>query len=111
MCQNAHLLHRVAAILLHEPFANLSNPGCPSAGRLLLEAKSCLGVLYLIMSTTTDMALMLYPIISGESSQNALIIVWLYHPARTLLLFYHRALEVQDYATAKTLLTEIEVFQ
>jgi len=101
----------VAAILLHEPFADLSNPGCPSAGRVLLEAKSCLGVLYLVMSTTTDMALMLYPIISGGSHPAILITVWFYHPARTLLLFYHRALEVQDHATAQTLLTEIEVFQ
>jgi len=57
------------------------------------------------------MALMLYPIISGKPSYTKLTTVWLYHPARTLLLFYHRALEVQDQSTAKTLLTEIEVFQ
>lgn len=59
-------MHRIAAILLHEPFADLSNPNCPSAGRILMEAKACLGVLYLITSTTTDMGLMLYPGTSGE---------------------------------------------
>jgi hypothetical protein len=64
--KNAHLMHRVAAIMLHEPFAELSDPTCPSASRILVEAKSCLGVLYLIMSTTSDMALMLYPVTSGR---------------------------------------------
>ena len=87
--------------MLHEPFADIADSTCSSASRILVEAKSCLGVLYLVMSTTTDMALMLYPITS----------VWLYHAARILVLFYHRALEMADHTTAHTLLSEIEAFQ
>ncbi|ODN76130.1 hypothetical protein L202_06058 [Cryptococcus amylolentus CBS 6039] len=96
---SAHLVLHVAAIHLHEPFADMQDPTSSSANRLLVEARACLNIVYLIVSGTADVSYMVAPF------------TYLFTAARTLALFYNRALETQDEVSARTLYTEIAVFK
>ncbi|WVQ86138.1 hypothetical protein IAT38_008306 [Cryptococcus sp. DSM 104549] len=89
---SAHLVPHIAAILLHEPFADLNNPTCASAARLLTEARACLNVVYLIVSSNADIS-------------------YLFTATRALLLFYQRALESGEGQSAVTFHSEISVFK
>ncbi|ORY31272.1 hypothetical protein BCR39DRAFT_558301 [Naematelia encephala] len=97
----AHLVSRVAAIHLHEPFADLGDPQCPHSSRLLAESRAVLRIVYALVNSNTDVSFQMIPISS----------LWVFTAARTMLLFYHRALEQKDHQTAAPMLAEIEVFQ
>ncbi|ODO02088.1 hypothetical protein L198_02819 [Cryptococcus wingfieldii CBS 7118] len=96
---SAHLILHVAAIHLHEPFADIQDPTSSSANRLLVEARACLNIVYLIVSGSADVSYMVAPF------------TYLFTATRTLALFYNRALESQDEVSARTLYTEIAVFK
>ncbi|ODO07114.1 hypothetical protein I350_04483 [Cryptococcus amylolentus CBS 6273] len=83
---SAHLLPPTAAILLHEPFADLSDPACPSARKLLHESKGCLKVVFEMCNNSAAISY----------SVSAIAPWFLYTAARTLLLFYRRALATSD---------------
>ncbi|WVQ75275.1 hypothetical protein IAR50_004888 [Cryptococcus sp. DSM 104548] len=83
---SAHLLPPTAAILLHEPFADLSDPACPSALNLLHESKGCLKVVFEMCNNSAAISY----------SVSAIAPWFLYTAARTLLLFYRRALATSD---------------
>jgi hypothetical protein len=55
----AHLLPNIAAIKLHEGFADLSNARDPSSIRILKEARACLALVYFLTSTTLDLSYVL----------------------------------------------------
>ncbi|TYJ53884.1 hypothetical protein B9479_005433 [Cryptococcus floricola] len=99
---SAHLLPHVAAINLHEPFADIKDPLCPSGTRLLAEARACLSVVYLVRSGIS--------LFSVAGIKADVVPDYLFTATRTLALFYHRALETQDEVFARTLHTEITVF-
>ncbi|WVQ70792.1 hypothetical protein IAR50_000314 [Cryptococcus sp. DSM 104548] len=92
----------IVAINLHEPFADIKDPMCPSANRLLAEARACLNIVYLIVSGSADVSYIVAPLTSCN---------YLFTATRTLALFYHRALETRDEGSAGTLYTEIAVFK
>ncbi|WVQ85870.1 hypothetical protein IAT38_008038 [Cryptococcus sp. DSM 104549] len=98
---SAHFVPRVASILLHEPFADFSNPTCSSVARLLTDARACLSVVYLIISSNADISRMVTPITSCN---------YLFTATRALLLFYQRALESGDHQGAMSTNAEISVF-
>jgi len=62
----AHLIPHVAAIKLHETFADLSNPRDPSAIRILAEARAVLSLVYVLTSTALDLSVVLTANISCE---------------------------------------------
>nr|XP_031862623.1 uncharacterized protein CI109_002121 [Kwoniella shandongensis]KAA5529695.1 hypothetical protein CI109_002121 [Kwoniella shandongensis] len=61
---SAHLVPHIAAIFLHEPFADLADPQCPSTTRILSEARAVLNIVYLIVSSSADISYMLLPMAS-----------------------------------------------
>ncbi|OXG37579.1 hypothetical protein C359_04952 [Cryptococcus neoformans Bt120] len=61
---SAHLVPHVAAIQLHEPFADLNDPSCSSAIRLLTEARACLNIVYLLIGSSADISYVVAPITS-----------------------------------------------
>ncbi|WWC92412.1 uncharacterized protein L201_007369 [Kwoniella dendrophila CBS 6074] len=98
----AHLIPRIASIFLHEPFADISDPGCQSATRLLMEARAVLNIVYLVVSSNADISYMVVPICSCD---------YFFTAARTLLLFFQRALEIGDTNAAYAFRSEIAVFK
>ncbi|WWC72694.1 uncharacterized protein I206_106658 [Kwoniella pini CBS 10737] len=97
----AHLIPRIASIFLHEPFADISDVSCPSAQRLLMEARAVLNIVYLVVSSNADISYMVMPICS----------FYFFTACRTLLLFYQRALETGDQGAAYVFRSEIVVFK
>ncbi|KIR27824.1 hypothetical protein I309_03144 [Cryptococcus deuterogattii LA55] len=93
---SAHLVPHVVAIQLHEPFADLNDPSCNSGVRLLTEARACLKIVYLLVGSSADISYVVAPITSSS---------------RALILFYQKALENGDQATAMTVHSEIGVFK
>ncbi|WVR08707.1 hypothetical protein IAU60_005765 [Kwoniella sp. DSM 27419] len=100
--QAAHLVPRVASIFLHEPFADLGDPSCSSSARILAEARACLSIVYLVVSSNSDISWMVAPITSCD---------YFFTAARTLLLFFQRALENGDKDAAHSYKSEITVFK
>ncbi|OCF78937.1 hypothetical protein I204_00881 [Kwoniella mangroviensis CBS 8886] len=98
----AHLIPRIASIFLHEPFADVSDPSCVSAARILMEARAVLNIVYLVVSSNADISYMVMPICSCN---------YFFTAARTLLLFYQRALETGDRSAAHSFRNEIAVFK
>ncbi|ODO05891.1 hypothetical protein I350_04952 [Cryptococcus amylolentus CBS 6273] len=98
---SAHLIPRITAIYLHEPFAHLDDPNSVSATRVLTEARACLNIVYLVISSNADISFTVTPITS----------LYLFTASRALLLFYQRALETGDSAEATTIHGEISVFK
>ncbi|WVW80553.1 hypothetical protein I302_102538 [Kwoniella bestiolae CBS 10118] len=98
----AHLIPRIASIFLHEPFADVSDPSCTSATRILMEARAVLNIVYLVVSSNADISYMVMPICSCD---------YFFTAARTLLLFYQRALETGDRTAAYSYRNEIAVFK
>ncbi|WVN89075.1 uncharacterized protein L203_104291 [Cryptococcus depauperatus CBS 7841] len=99
---SAHLVPHIAAIQLHEPFADVTNATCSSAQRLLTESRACLNIVYMIISSSADVSCVVVPI----TSCNYLFVV-----ARTLLLFYRQALENNDQASALIYHSEVSVLK
>lgn len=60
----AHLIPHVAAIKLHESFADMTNMNDPSSIRILAESRAILSVVYLLTSTTLDFSYVLTPVAS-----------------------------------------------
>ncbi|KAL1412647.1 hypothetical protein Q8F55_000394 [Vanrija albida] len=98
---SAHLIPHIAAINLHEPFADVTNPQDPASNRILGEARACLSLVYLLASTALDFSYVLSPVNS----------FYFFAACRTFVLFYQRALEIRDLQAAKLLLSEIDVFR
>ncbi|TYJ54810.1 hypothetical protein B9479_004481 [Cryptococcus floricola] len=98
---SAHLIPRIAAIYLHEPFAHLDDPNSVSATRVMTEARACLNIVYLVISSNADISFTVTPVTS----------LYLFTASRALLLFYQRALETGDSAEATTIHGEISVFK
>ncbi|WVQ85932.1 hypothetical protein IAT38_008100 [Cryptococcus sp. DSM 104549] len=98
---SAHLVHRIAAIHLHEPFADPNNPKCVSAARLLTEARGCLAVVYSLSGVSADVSYSISPISSW----------FFFSAARALLLFYQRALEHRNMEAARSFHSEISKFK
>ncbi|OCF35875.1 hypothetical protein I316_02368 [Kwoniella heveanensis BCC8398] len=98
----AHLVPRIASIFLHEPFADVGDPACTSAARILMEARACLNVVYQVVSSSADISYMVAPITSCD---------YLFTAARTILLFFQRALETGDNRAAYSFRSEIAVFK
>ncbi|WVQ95303.1 hypothetical protein IAU59_002398 [Kwoniella sp. CBS 9459] len=98
----AHLVPRIASIFLHEPFADVGDPTCSSAARILTEARACLNVVYQVVSSSADISYMVAPITSCN---------YLFTAARTILLFFQRALETGDNRAAYSFRSEIAVFK
>ncbi|WVF67748.1 hypothetical protein IAT40_002507 [Kwoniella sp. CBS 6097] len=98
----AHLVPRIASIFLHEPFADVGDPTCTSAARILMEARACLNVVYQVVSSSADISYMVAPITSCN---------YLFTAARTILLFFQRALETGDNRAAYSFRSEIAVFK
>ncbi|OWZ54224.1 hypothetical protein C368_03363 [Cryptococcus neoformans 125.91] len=87
---SAHLVPHVAAIHLHEPFADIADPNCPSARRLLDAAQACLNVVYQMSNLSAAMSY----------SVTAISSWFFYTGARTLILFYQHALENSNFQDA-----------
>lgn len=47
-----------AIILLHDPYAHVSHPGCVSAFRILEASRSVLDLIYIVRSTSFDITLL-----------------------------------------------------
>ncbi|ODO08706.1 hypothetical protein L198_00439 [Cryptococcus wingfieldii CBS 7118] len=99
---SAHLVPHIVAIHLHEPFANVKDSSCTSAARLLSEARACLNIVFLIVRSKADITYMVPPITSCD---------YLYSAIKTLILFYHHALESADEQAASTFHSEITIFK
>ncbi|WVQ75983.1 hypothetical protein IAR50_005619 [Cryptococcus sp. DSM 104548] len=99
---SAHIVPHVVAIHLHEPFANVKDPECTSATRLLSEARACLKIVYLMIGSSTHISHMVVPITSCD---------YIYSATRPLLMFYRTALEAADAQAASTLYSEITVLK
>ncbi|KIR58997.1 hypothetical protein I314_04981 [Cryptococcus bacillisporus CA1873] len=103
---SAHLVPHVVAIQLHEPFADLNDPFCNSGVRLLSEARACLKIVYLLIGSSADISYVIMPPVSSLPSSS-----YLFTASRALILFYQKALENGDQATAMTMHSEIGVFK
>ncbi|KAI0691869.1 hypothetical protein BC835DRAFT_1359660 [Cytidiella melzeri] len=77
----AMITGHVATALLHDPWANMDNPMCPSAGKTLKAARAILDLMYLMSSTSYDVSLLDQMCISG----------W-YIAGRVLIRFLHAAI-------------------
>ncbi|WVQ75984.1 hypothetical protein IAR50_005620 [Cryptococcus sp. DSM 104548] len=99
---SAHLVPHVVAIHLHQPFADVKDPFCPSAVRLLVEVRACLKIVYQIISSNADITFMVAPITSCD---------YIHCATKPLLMFYRHALETADEQAASTLHSEIAVLK
>ncbi|KAL7420837.1 hypothetical protein Q5752_004790 [Cryptotrichosporon argae] len=99
---SAHAVSHVAAIALHEKYADLADRADASTMRLLAEARAVLGIIYLLSNTSIDFAQVLHPINSCA---------YFFAGARTFVLFYGHALRTGDFAQAASLLSDINMFQ
>ncbi|WVQ86220.1 hypothetical protein IAT38_008388 [Cryptococcus sp. DSM 104549] len=120
---SAHLLPQIATILLHEPLADLSDPTCPSALRIISAAKLCSSVVTQVMASQWCKA----GAGAGQGGAAAgggggpgeglsgcvgpLTCFCLITAARTLILFYMKALEAGDIDQAEVLSSEIAMFR
>jgi len=55
---NSCLFIYSAIILLHDPYAHVSHPGCVSAFRILEASRSVLDLIYIVRSTSFDITLL-----------------------------------------------------
>lgn len=70
--QGVHILPHCCIILLHEPFADLSDPSNMSAKRILTAARAVLSFVYLLTGSSIDWSAMLHVGYSPTSSWMAL---------------------------------------